>query len=157
LRVEFLPAEIPADLRRLTDFDRKVFPSDYFPASEWRRYQSWWLLLNGSRVGCCAFEPNVDFADDLAADNPPRAGCLYIASTGILPAFRSQGLGQIFKAWQIAYAKHHGFQRIVTNTRSRNRAMIALNRKFGFNVLRTTPRYYRDPTDSTVVMELHLR
>jgi hypothetical protein len=35
--------------------------------------------------------------------------------------------------------------------------MIALNRKFHFRIRRTTPRYYDDPPDSTVVMELLLR
>jgi RimJ/RimL family protein N-acetyltransferase len=63
----------------------------------------------------------------------------------------------LLKAWQIAWARYHGFSRIVTNTRKRNAAMIALNRKFHFRILRTTPRYYDDPPDSTVVMELLLR
>jgi hypothetical protein len=34
--------------------------------------------------------------------------------------------------------------------------MIALNRKFGFGAVRTTPRYYQAPPDATVVMELVL-
>jgi ribosomal protein S18 acetylase RimI-like enzyme len=103
-------------------------------------------------------EEHADFADDLADDgvSPRREGSLYIASTGILPNFRGKGFGQLSKAWQIAYARVNGFSRIVTNTRRRNAAMIALNKKFGFRVLRTTPRYYREPTDATVVMELFL-
>lgn len=154
--LEFRPARLPEDLRRLTAFDRKAFPADYFPASEWRRYQSWWMLLNGRRIGCCAFEPHVDFTDDLQPEHPnqPRANSLYIASTGILPRFQHQGLGQLLKAWEIAWARHQGFERIVTNTRQSNKAMIALNRKFGFRVLRTSPRYYRNPTEASVVLEL---
>jgi ribosomal protein S18 acetylase RimI-like enzyme len=66
------------------------------------------------------------------------------------------GFGQLMKCWQIAYARLHGFSRIVTNTRKRNTGMIALNRKFGFATLRTTPGYYSAPADSTVVMELVL-
>ncbi|HYA16790.1 MAG TPA: GNAT family N-acetyltransferase [Bryobacteraceae bacterium] len=157
--VEFRPARLPEDLRGLVAFDRKVFPSDHFPASEWRRYESWWMLLDGRKIGCCAFEPHVDFTDDLdpAEPNQPRRNSLYIASTGILPRFQGQGFGQLLKAWEIAWAAHSGFNRIVTNTRQRNAAMIALNRKFGFRVLRTTPRYYRNPVDATVVMELRLR
>jgi ribosomal protein S18 acetylase RimI-like enzyme len=34
--------------------------------------------------------------------------------------------------------------------------MIALNERFGFRVIRTTPRYYSDPVESTVVMELRI-
>ncbi len=83
-------------------------------------------------------------------------GSLYISTTGILPKFQGKGFGQLLKCWEIAYARHNGFTRIVTNTRKRNRSMIALNRKFGFRIIRTTPRYYSDPTDSTVVMELTL-
>jgi ribosomal protein S18 acetylase RimI-like enzyme len=158
MRVEFHPARLPEDLRRLVTFDRKVFPSDHFPGSEWRSYESWWMLLDGRRIGCCAFEPHVNFTDDIypAEPNQPQRNSLYIASTGILPRFQGMGLGQILKAWEIAWALSRGFERVVTNTRKKNSAMIALNRKFGFRVLRTTPRYYRDPTDATVVMELRL-
>jgi GNAT superfamily N-acetyltransferase len=124
----------------------------------WRHCQSWWLILDGRRVGCCAFEQHVDFREDVdpANPNPPLRHSLYIASTGILPKFQNHGLGQLFKTWQIAWARRHGFNRIVTNTRKRNKVMIRLNQKFGFKILRTTPRYYRDPTDSTVVLELNL-
>ncbi|HXP87485.1 MAG TPA: LamG domain-containing protein [Bryobacteraceae bacterium] len=52
--------------------------------------------------------------------------------------------------------RYHGFHRIVTNTRSRNARMIALNQEFGFRIVRTTPGYYSDPKDATVVMELQL-
>ena len=159
LNTEFRKAIIPDDLRALAAFDRRIFPSDCFPASAWRAYESWWLLLDGRKVGCCAFAPHVDFEEDLHPDrdNPPREGSLYIATTGILPRYQRQGLGQLLKSWQLAYAARHGFTRIVANTRKSNKAMIALNLKFGFRILRTAPRYYSDPTEATVVMELHLR
>jgi len=117
------------------------------------------MLVDRVKVGCCAFERHVDFQQDLRADecNPRRDGSLYISTTGILPRFQGQGFGQLIKQWQIAFARHHGFTRIVTNTRKRNAAMIALNRKFDFRVLRTGPRYYSAPTDATVVMELLLK
>jgi len=158
LNIQFRQAEIRDELRSLVTFDHKVFPADSFPASEWRYYESWWLLLNQRKIGCCAFEPNVDFQDDLqsGAGNPKLPGSLYIASTGILPPFQGQGLGQLFKAWQLAYARRQGYTRIVTNTRKSNAAMIALNRKFGFRILRTTRAYYANPTEATVVMELPL-
>lgn len=85
MTVEFQIAELPRDLRRLLTFDRKVFPSDYFPAEYWRECESWWLLVEGTRAGCCAFEKQ-------------SAGTLYIATTGILPRFQNQGLGRLFKA-----------------------------------------------------------
>lgn len=155
---EFRPARIPEDLRALAAFDRSIFPTDHFPASAWREYETWWLLIDGKRAGCCAFEKNVDFREDLdpSVPNPPRAGSLYITTTGILPRYQRQGLGQLMKAWQISYARRHGFTRLIANTRKSNTAMLALNRKFGFRILRTTPRYYIDPVEATVVMALRL-
>jgi ribosomal protein S18 acetylase RimI-like enzyme len=158
LTIEFRKAVIPGELRSLAAFDRKIFASDHFPPSAWRDYESYWMLLDHRKIGCCSFEEHVDFQDDLREDgvNPPLKGSLYISTTGILPRFRGMGFGTLLKSWQIAYARYRGFSRIVTNTRKRNAAMIALNRKFHFKIIRTTPRYYEDPPDSTVVMELPL-
>jgi hypothetical protein len=64
---------------------------------------------------------------------------------------------RLLKRWQISYARHHGFKRIVTNTCQSNQRIIALNRKHGFKVIRTTPGYYCDPPEPVVVMELNLR
>ena len=147
LRTEFIRAELPRDLRALIAFDRRVFPSDHFGAADWKRYEAYWLVVDRRRIGCCAFEKNVD------SDENKRKGSVYISTTGILPAYQGMGFGTLMKAWQIAWARRHGFRRIVTNTRKRNAAMIALNRKFGFRVVRTIPGYYDDPPDSALVME----
>jgi ribosomal protein S18 acetylase RimI-like enzyme len=159
MKTEFRRAIVPAELRSLQAFDRKVFrKSDLFPAACWRICESYWMLVDGVKVGCCAFERHVDFQQDLRADgsNPRMVGSLYISTTGILPRFQGRGFGRLMKQWQIVYARYHGFTRIVTNTGKRNVAMIALNRKFHFRTIRTTPRYYYEPTDATVVMELRL-
>ncbi len=141
----FRRAELPKELRSLMIFDRKVFgESDRFDAPYWQTLESYWLLEGGVKVGCCAFERNV-------AQNS-----LYIATTGIHPGFQGRGFGRLMKAWEVAFARHHGFKRIVTNCRKRNTAMIRLNKNFGFKAIRTEPRYYSDPVDSMVVMELRL-
>jgi ribosomal protein S18 acetylase RimI-like enzyme len=157
MKTEFRKAIPATEVRSLMAFDRKVFPpSDLFYADYWKACVVYWLIVDGVKVGCCAFEEHVDFQDDVRKDgaNPPLKGTLYIASTGILPKYQGQGLGTLLKSWQICYARRRGFKRIVTNTRSRNTAMIMLNQEFGFEIIRTTPRYYSDPTDATVVMEL---
>jgi ribosomal protein S18 acetylase RimI-like enzyme len=156
--VEFRAAELPRELRSLVNFDRKVFPrGDVFPALHWRELEPWWMLVDGVRVGCSAFAPGVDFREDLPGEaNLASPGCLYIASTAILPSWQGMGFGTMLKAWQVSYARCHGYDRIVTNTRKRNAAMIRLNRKFHFRTLRTTPRYYQAPPDATIVMELRL-
>lgn len=151
LTTAFVKAELPRDLRSLVSFDRKVFPSDHFGAAEWRRYESWWLELDGRRIGCCAFERNTD------CEGAACPGTVYIATTGILPAFQGMGFGQLMKAWQIVWARRNGFRQIVTHTRKRNKAMIALNRKFGFRETGTIRNYYDDPPDSAVVMEAEVQ
>jgi ribosomal protein S18 acetylase RimI-like enzyme len=155
VHVEFRQAVIPDELRALLAFDAKVFSKpDRFGVALWRRYESYWLLVNGRKVGCCALEPNADFTEE---DEPaPRPGSLFIASTAVHPAHRGHGWGQLMKAWQVAYAQRNGFQRIVTNSRKSNEAMIRLNRKFGFKVIATAPAYYYDPEEAAVVMELRL-
>jgi ribosomal protein S18 acetylase RimI-like enzyme len=145
METEFRRATLPGDLRALVAFDHAVFPkSDWFPRQDWLTYESFWMRVDRKRVGCCAFE-----------EPSPRS--LFIASTGILPEFQRQGFGQLMKTWQISYARYHGFTRILTNTRKSNAAMIALNKKFGFRVIRTAAGYYSDPVEPTVVMELLLK
>lgn len=196
MRTEFRRAILPDELRSLVTFDHKAFheyPNDWFDREYWLQCESWWLLIDGVKVGCCAFQSHLDFREDLdekwrpdaflknqeadllkAAsgkrlavpifrpsrlpddDHPRSQGSLYIATTGILPRFRRQGFGALLKTWQIAYARRNRFDRILTNTRKSNLAMIKLNQKFGFKIIRTTPRYYQDPIESTVVMELAL-
>jgi hypothetical protein len=96
VRVEFKPAVLPRDLRTLMAFDRKVFPkADLFDADYWRQCDSWWMLVDGVRAGCTAFEHDTD-------GEKHRPGCAYLASTGILPKYRGRGLGRLMKSWQIA-------------------------------------------------------
>ncbi len=108
-------------------------------------------MVDGVKAGCCAFETHVDFAED--GDIVPAAGVLYIATTGILPRYQGQGLGAVLKSWQVAYARRHGFQRMVTSSRASNAAMIALNGRFGFQIARRIEGYYTDPLEAAVVME----
>lgn len=159
MKVSFGKAVLPGERKHLVAFDHKVFRrADWFHSDAWDRYESYWMLVNGRRVGCCAFERAADFEVDPDKDSAPRNGSLYIASTGILPRHQGKGFGERFKRWQIAWARRHGFTRIVTNCRKSNRAIIRLNQKFGFNILQTTPsNYYHQPPEPALVMELLLR
>src|SRR5580700_1147124 len=106
MHTEFRQAIIPDEIRSLVAFDHKAFekyPDDWFSAKEWRTLDAWWMLVDGRKIGCCAFEPHVDFQPDRREDeeNPPLQGSLYIATTGILPKFQNQGFGGLMKRWQI--------------------------------------------------------
>jgi ribosomal protein S18 acetylase RimI-like enzyme len=159
MHTEFRAAILPKEIPGLVAFDHKVFPrADWFSKTDWAAYISYWMIVDKTQVGCCAFQHNVDFQEDVREHgaNPPRRGSLYISSTGILPRFQRMGFGTLLKCWQIAYARRHRFMRIVTNTRKSNAGMIRLNEKFNFQVVRISPNYYSGPLDSTVVMELRL-
>ena len=140
MNTRFRRVELPRELRSLLMFDRKVFgESDCFAKAFWLTLESYWMLVGDVKVGCCAFERHPE-------------NTLYIATTGVVPAFQKLGFGSLLKAWEIAFARHHGFRRIVTNCRQRNRAMIALNRRFGFRIVRR--KADDDPAYAAVVMEL---
>jgi GNAT superfamily N-acetyltransferase len=158
MKVSFRKVVLPGEKKWLVAFDHKIFRrADRFRSDDWDRYESYWMLVNGRRVGCCAFERAADFEVDPYRDSAPRSGSLYIASTGILPQHRGKGFGVRFKRWQIAWARRHKFNRIVTNCRSSNRAIIRLNEKFGFKILKsTTGNYYHQPAEPAVIMELRL-
>lgn len=150
MKTEFRKAILPKEIRGLLAFDGKVFPeADRFDAAYWKECESYWLIAGRTKVGCCAFV----HGDDIA---PHRKNSLYIATTGILPRFQHCGFGKLFKSWQIAYARYHGYNRVITHCRKSNTRIIALNRQFGFRIVRTIPRYYAEPTDSAVLMELLL-
>jgi len=159
MHTQFRSAITPAKIRSLVIFDHKVFqyPADWFDREDWQIYESWWMIIDSRKIGCCGFKRHVDFQDDLREDgeNPTLRGSLYIATTGILPNFRGLGFVSLLKCWQVSYARRHGFARIITNTRKGNKSTIGLNKKFGFRVLRTTSGYYEDPSEPTVMMELH--
>jgi GNAT superfamily N-acetyltransferase len=157
MHTEFRRVDAQAEIANLLSFDREVFPAaDRLDAGYWMELESYWVLIDGVTAGCCAFQQDVDFQEDIDGVNPPTAGSLLLATAGVLPQFRRSGLGQMILCWEICYARHHGFRRMVGNMRAGNRAIIELTRKLGFHVIRTTPAYYSGPVDATVVIELVL-
>ena len=77
MEVEFKKAVLPEDMRKLRAFDRKVFPrSDLFSVEEWKEYDPYWMVIDGTTLGCCAFQANVDFQEDIREDlvNPQMKG-----------------------------------------------------------------------------------
>ena len=153
----FRKAALPEEAAELWKLDVEIFGVDSFAPEDWLSLESYWILVDGSVAGCAAFIHDVEFGEDLLGDgkNVAQRGTLYIQSTGLRKEFRGRGVGSGVKAWQIDYARRNGFGRIVTNCRESNAAMIDINRKFGFRIIRTTPGYYGDG-EATVVMELLL-
>jgi ribosomal protein S18 acetylase RimI-like enzyme len=156
--LEFRRALVPEEIPALRKLDLEIFGKDAFEEELWFGLEPYWILVDGAVAGCAAFALDTEFQEDLREDdeNVPCRGTLYIQTTGLLQAYRGQGLGKRIKEWQIEFARRNGFQRIITNCRESNAAMIAINEKYGFRAIRTTPGYYEDG-EATVVMELLLR
>jgi ribosomal protein S18 acetylase RimI-like enzyme len=155
--VEFRKAVLPEEALELWKMDVAIFGKDAFQREDWLSLESYWVMVDGQVVGCAAFVHDADFQEDLREDgeNAVQPGTVYIQSTGLLRAYRRQGLGKRIKEWQIEYARRNGFRRVVTNCREGNAAMISINEKYGFRAIRRTPGYYEDG-EGTVVMELVL-
>jgi ribosomal protein S18 acetylase RimI-like enzyme len=156
--LEFRKAVLPEEALELWKMDVAIFGKDAFRREDWLSLESYWVVVDGLMAGCAAFVRDADFQEDLREDgrNAAQPGTVYIQSTGLLRAYRGRGLGKRIKEWQIEYAKRNGFRRMVTNCREGNAVMIAINEKYGFRPIRTTPGYYEDG-EATVVMELVLR
>ena len=155
--LEFRRAAVPEEIAELCRLDLEIFGKDAFDEELWLSLEPYWILVDGTVAGCAAFALDTEFQEDLREDdeNVPRQGTLYIQTTGLLGDYRGQGLGKRIKEWQVEYARRNGFERVVTNCRESNAAMIAINAKYGFRAIRTTPGYYEDG-EATVVMELIL-
>lgn len=158
MALEFRRAAVPEEIGELRRLDLEIFGADAFDEELWLSVEPYWILVDGAVIGCAAFALDTEFQEDLREDdeNVPCLGTLYIQTTGLLRAYRGQGLGKRIKEWQIEYARRNGFERVLTNCRESNAAMIAINQKYGFRAIRTTPGYYEDG-EATVVMELILR
>lgn len=116
-RLEFSRAVVPEEIPSLCNLDRVIFgafPDDLFPENYWTDLESYWVLVDGVRAGCIAFQHNVDYNEEV------RQGSLFIASTGLLLEFQGRGFGNDIKEWQIRYARAHKFKHIVTNARESN-------------------------------------
>jgi GNAT superfamily N-acetyltransferase len=156
--LEFRKATVPEEVPALRHLDLEIFGKDVFEEELWFSLEPYWIVVDGQIAGCAAFALDMEFQEDLREDNQnvPCRGTLYIQTTGLLQAYRGQGFGKRIKEWQIEYARRNGFQRVITNCRESNAAMISINKKYGFKATRTTPGYYED-SEATVVMELVLR
>lgn len=154
MSVEIRKAISKEDRELLCRMDKQMFPKGdvYDKPSYWKEYDCYFLLLDGKPIGSIAFKPHT--APNGENEFIPSDDCLYITSTGILPRFQGRGWGAFLKAWEIVYARHCGFKRVLSHVRKSNTRIIKLNQKFGFRVVREMPNYYTDPREDGLLMEL---
>ena len=87
------------------------------------------IALDGSRyVGVCALRRE---SDDTVG----------IGLTGVLPAYRRQGIGRLLKLRAHAWARSHGYREIHTTTTKANAAILALNDALGYPIVGSVGGY----------------
>jgi len=99
----------------------EALPDAYFIAAEGERY------LGVSMVVRNADEPSA----------------LTASFTGVLPEYSGRGIGLGLKIETIVYARAHGYAEIRTRLLDENVAMLRINEKLGFRVMRRELKQYR--------------
>ncbi len=160
VEVGIVKADLETERDDLIDFDKQIFPDESWIdclEQEWFQdiLEAWWVFVGDVRAGCVVFVRGINV--NKAGFSIRNKRYLWIASTGLLPEFRGRGIGKTLKAWQIAYAREEGFQKLVTQCRVSNARMIGINKRFGFQERRIYPGSYQNPEEDGVVMELKLR
>ncbi len=96
-------------------------------------------VIDGQMVGFIAGEIR----------NPPELA--WIATIGVLPAFRRQGIGSALLS---TCEEGLGVERVRLSVRQGNENAIRLYKSFGYQQIGTWPEYYRGGIDA-VVLEKH--
>jgi ribosomal-protein-alanine acetyltransferase len=82
---------------------------------------------------------------------------LHLTDLGVLPAFRRQGLARRLVLELLAEARAGALRVVLLEVRASNAAALALYQGLGFVELDRRRRYYSDPEEDAVVMQLELR
>jgi len=144
--------------------DPSVFGSNYaresgYDEATWRRWSAHpdkavFLLFDGEAVvgltGVVTMSPDPGRADGQG----PTAVCV---ASYLRPAYRGRKLSRWFYEARIAWARAHGYHRIVTAHRLSNIASRQANQHFGFTEIQRVPHRWSDGVDEPeVVYELPL-
>lgn len=148
----------PDEMYLLCEMDTKIFGDDAFDSPElWEGLEVFLIVVDEKIVGSNALRHHSGVSESIEAEYTFCFGSLYIVTTGILPEWQGKGIGKIVKAWQVDYAREHGFCRIVTNARVSNHRSIELNKKFGFRIMGTISKYYEYPMEDAIILELNTK
>lgn len=137
--------------------DVQVFENDAFDTPGlWEDLETFFILADKIIVGSIALRPNTGMTEHYDDDYLPQIGSMYIVSIGLLPAWQDRGIGKQVMKWIVEYARKNNFTVIVSNVRVSNVRSILLHQGASFRISRLIPRYYYEPTEDAVVLELKL-
>jgi|SRR6185312_2681466 len=155
--MKLVRAKTKKDYQLLVNIDRECFPPGDVctDVDDWKTGECYLVWVDGMLVGATALVVNKYF-DWTTYEYEPAPGCMYIASTAILPTQQGLGYGRQVKEWQIKLARKRGCFMMKISTREANIAMRSLNKSVGFKVVGIIDPAYSEPTERGVDMELIL-
>jgi len=94
-------------------------------------------------------------------ENAVAFGCILLAENegelvdiAVAPEHRQKGLGQLLLAALLAEAQNRGAEQIFLEVRESNKAARGLYEKNGFVPIGRRKKYYKNPVEDAVVMQL---
>lgn len=132
------------DLNGLRQLEQACFPKDAWPLLDLIG-----VLITPGVVRLKAVSPGGEMIGFIAGDDHLKDGLAWIATLGVLPDFRRQGIGQaLLEACEQRLQSH----RIRLNVRYSNHAAIRLYERNGYQRIGIWEKYYQDG-EHALVME----
>lgn len=132
------------DLNGLRQLEQACFPKDAWPLLDLIG-----VLITPGVVRLKAVSPGGEMIGFIAGDDHLKDGLAWIATLGVLPDFRRQGIGQ---ALLEACEQRLQSRRIRLNVRYSNHAAIRLYERNGYQRIGIWEKYYQDG-EHALVME----
>ena len=118
MKIEFWKANPVKEAWGLTNVDKQCYPKDWWTQGEWRQYdQIYWIVRDEIPIGCLAMGRDMAFSRSENDKAWVKSGSLYLATTSILPQWRTRSISDTVRRWQLRFAKDHGYDMISTNCR----------------------------------------
>ena len=136
-----------AHLADAAELERACF---HAPWSE----QSLALLTSEAAVGFAAMEDGVAVAYGGMLIAPFEGQITNIATS---PHFRRRGAGALVLCALLEEARARGLEAVVLEVRESNAGAIALYEKQGFAVVGRRPRFYKNPSETALIMQKDLK
>ena len=143
--MEILPATL-RDLGSLRRIEQACFPKDAWPLLDLVAVLTWPDVV---RLKAVVDDQMVGF---IAGDPRPHQGLAWIATVGVLPEYRRQGIAySLLRACEGQLTQ----QQIRLCVRESNEAAIRLYQQEGYYKLDTWKNYYNDGESALVMEKIH--
>ena len=146
MNYNILPAKLN-DLNELRELEKVCFPLDY-----WSLFDLVAVLTFPNIVRLKAVH-NGKMIGFIAGDPRPSEGFAWIATVGVLPDYRRQGIG---RALLHLCEDQLSTPSVRLSVRKENESAIRLYRKEGYQTISIWKKYYKDGSDAVIMEKMRL-